>query len=317
MHTPYPPPRPSPLLHTQCIAVILTSTCPRGVSQVRDRAQAAVPGDEFCSMVSIIEGAPDSKQVADRAIALANIESIAERAQALHMLPLRGDVSGCGRKLHNIRQGRLAPNMREEALGIVRRVLGGQPENSAVLAQLEASIEQSVARHNEANANTLARSKRLLAPTYAAAPPPAYAAAPPPAYAPPPPPAYAPPQPPAAYPAGHAVLPQEGAMPPANYFSTAALPHGVGWAPPPSGLPPGYVAMPDGRVLPPSGVGVGAPDAAGGGGANGAVGGGDAAAVDYDDAETVAEDDDDADEDDAGGEDVGEEGDTVDDSAEA
>ena len=106
-------------------------------------------------------------------------------------------------------------------------------------------------------------------------------------------------------------------MPPANYFSTAGLPQSVDWANLPSGLPPGYVAMPDGRVLPPSGVGVGAPDAAGGGGANGAVGGGDAAAVDYDDAETVAEDDDDADEDDAGGEDVGEEGDTVDDSAEA
>ena len=125
--------------------------------QVRDRAQAAVPGDEFCSMVSIIEGAPDSKQVADRAAALANLESIADRAKVLHTLPLRGDASGCGRKLHTIRQGRLGPSMREDALAIVRRVLGGQPENATVLAQLEADIEHSVQRHREALETAISR----------------------------------------------------------------------------------------------------------------------------------------------------------------
>ena len=323
-------------------------------SQVRDRARMGVPEDEFYSMVSIIEGAPDSKQVADRVVAYANIESIAERAQALHTLPLRGDVSGCGRKLHNIRQGRLAPNMREQALAIVRRVLGGQPENATVLAQLEDSIEQSVAKHKDLQSSLMARpGKRRMGssafdgaqpvvfdaaqppvyapaqppayapaqpPAYAPAQPPAYAPAQPPAYAPAQPPAYAPAQPPAyqyaqpayapaypaaqpppAYPAGHAVLPQEGAMPPANYFSTAGLPQSVDWANLPSGLPPGYVAMPDGRVLAPSGVGVGAPDAD----------------AEYDDADEgevqdVVDTDDDDDDDDAGGED----GDAVNDSAE-
>ena len=130
---------------------------------MRDRAQAALPADEFAAMVTIIEKALDSKQASDRAIALSNIESIAERAAALNALPLRGDVSGCGRKLHNIRQGRLGPSMRDEALAIVRRVVGTAPERAAVLQHLEASIEQSVARHTDAQNNAIARpGKRLL-----------------------------------------------------------------------------------------------------------------------------------------------------------
>ena len=127
---------------------------------VKDRAQGSLSPEEFTTMVRMIEQAPDAKQVSDRQIALANIEAIAERASLLNALPLRGDPSGCGRKLHNIRQGRLGPGMRDEALAIVRRVIGNAPEKANVLQHLEASIEQSVARHTEAAAsNTLSRGK--------------------------------------------------------------------------------------------------------------------------------------------------------------
>lgn len=71
---------------------------------VKDRASAALPQPEFDFIMRAIETAPDAKQVADKAIALANIEAIAERALQLRAVPLRGDVSGCGKKLHNIRQ---------------------------------------------------------------------------------------------------------------------------------------------------------------------------------------------------------------------
>ena len=154
-------------------------------------------------MVALIENSPDAKQVSDRAIALSNIEQIAERAAALNALPLRGDASGCGRKLHNIRQGRLGPSMRDEALAIVRRVVGNSPQNAnvraralrarlppfllpsppsrpshllffflgarlvsrrapapQVLKHLEASIEQSVARHTEAQNLSIGRANK-------------------------------------------------------------------------------------------------------------------------------------------------------------
>jgi hypothetical protein len=127
---------------------------------VKDRAQAALSAEEFSSMVALIENSPDAKQVSDRAIALSNIEQIAERAAALNALPLRGDASGCGRKLHNIRQGRLGPSMRDEALAIVRRVVGNSPQNANVLKHLEASIEQSVARHTEAQSLSIGRANK-------------------------------------------------------------------------------------------------------------------------------------------------------------
>ena len=161
---------------------------------VKDRAQAALSAEEFSSMVALIENSPDAKQVSDRAIALSNIEQIAERAAALNALPLRGDASGCGRKLHNIRQGRLGPSMRDEALAIVRRVVGNSPQNAnvrapqsccppcppaprisssfgsrlvsrrapapQVLKHLEASIEQSVARHTEAQSLSIGRANK-------------------------------------------------------------------------------------------------------------------------------------------------------------
>jgi hypothetical protein len=93
-------------------------------------------------------------QMSDRQVALNNIEAIAERAAILNALPLRGDASGCGRKLHNIRQGRLAPQMKEAALAIVRRVVGTAPEKAMVLSCLETCIEQSVQRHIEVAQST-------------------------------------------------------------------------------------------------------------------------------------------------------------------
>jgi hypothetical protein len=71
---------------------------------VKDRARGAMPADEFEFIVGTIEKALDAKQVADKAIALANIEAIARRAFVLKAVPLRGDPSGCGKKLHNVRQ---------------------------------------------------------------------------------------------------------------------------------------------------------------------------------------------------------------------
>ena len=58
-------------------------------------------------------------------------------------------VRRCGKKLHNLRQGRLGPDVRDEAIAIVRNVLGGDTENAEILAQLEESIELSVSRHQE------------------------------------------------------------------------------------------------------------------------------------------------------------------------
>ena len=98
--------------------------------------------------------------MSDRAIALANIEAIAVRAAALNALPSRGDSSGYGRKLHNIRQGRLGLAIRDEALAIVRRTVGRAPERAAVLAHLEACIEQSVRRHTEQRQQRVGSMKR-------------------------------------------------------------------------------------------------------------------------------------------------------------
>jgi len=116
---------------------------------VRTRAQASLDADEFQQLIQTIIEAPDSKQMSDRQVALSNIEAIAERAAVLNALPLRNDPSGCGRKLHNIRQGRLPPNMKEAALAIVHCVLGTAPEKASVLACLETCIEHSVQRHIE------------------------------------------------------------------------------------------------------------------------------------------------------------------------
>ena len=76
-------------------------------------------------------------QVANRSIALANIEEIAKHTLALNALPLRNDPSGCGRKLHNVRQGRLAPELREEAHSIVMHIIGDAPERAELLLQLQ------------------------------------------------------------------------------------------------------------------------------------------------------------------------------------
>ena len=53
----------------------------------------------------------------------------------------------CGKKLHNIRQGRLAPELRDEAFAIVRRELGDSPESADLLHYLQGAIDMSVARH--------------------------------------------------------------------------------------------------------------------------------------------------------------------------
>jgi len=79
---------------------------------------------------------------------------------------LRGDPSGCGKKLHNVRQGRLGPALHREALQLVRSILGGDPACTAALAHLEASIEQSVTRHSEymaveSRCNVARRKRRL------------------------------------------------------------------------------------------------------------------------------------------------------------
>jgi len=121
---------------------------------VKDRAQNAMPPHEFDFIMQTIESAPDAKQVADKQVALSNVEAIAQRALSLQAVPLRGDASGCGKKLHNIRQGRLGPGLRDEALAIVRRILGGDPNCATVLAHLEASIELSSARHADYMART-------------------------------------------------------------------------------------------------------------------------------------------------------------------
>ena len=156
-----------------------------------------MPPSEYNFILATIDSAPDAKQVADKTIALANIEAIAERALVLRAVPLRGEprlpfhcpsitfhcptialpsgvplrgerlpllailppsptfshllsqvplrseASGCGKKLHNIRQGRLGPSLRADALAIVRRVLGAEPRCAAVQAHIEASIEQA------------------------------------------------------------------------------------------------------------------------------------------------------------------------------
>ena len=114
---------------------------------VKDRARQWLNDDEFEAMVTFIEHAPHVKQVANRSIALANIEQIARHVAAFNALPLRNDPSGCGRKLHNIRQGRLAPELRDEAHVIVHRILGDAPERANLLRNLQATIEMSVARH--------------------------------------------------------------------------------------------------------------------------------------------------------------------------
>ena len=82
--------------------------------------------------LAFIQRSPDAKQAADRSIALSNIQAIAQRAMALRVLPMRGDPSGCGRKLHNLRQGRISSGMKDEALAIVRAVTGDAPENAEV-----------------------------------------------------------------------------------------------------------------------------------------------------------------------------------------
>jgi len=121
---------------------------------VRDRAQKAMPPHEFDFITQAIASAPDAKQVTDKQVALSNVEAIAQRALSLQAVPLRGDASGCGKKLHNIRQGRLGPGLRDAALAIVRRILGSDSNCAGVLAHLEASIELSSARQAEYLAKT-------------------------------------------------------------------------------------------------------------------------------------------------------------------
>jgi len=116
---------------------------------VKDRARESVGQDDFERIMGRIEASLDAKQVADRAITIANVETIAQRAKAIKALPLRADPSGCGKKLHNLRQGRLGPDVRDEAIAIVRRVLGTDVEHSEILSQLEEAIELSVSRHQE------------------------------------------------------------------------------------------------------------------------------------------------------------------------
>ena len=97
---------------------------------VKERAKQTLAPDEFNAILRTIENAPDAKQVADRATALNNVEAIAYRTLQLQAIPLRGDPSGCGKKLHNIRQGRLAPSMREDAIAIVHRVIGPSSQHA-------------------------------------------------------------------------------------------------------------------------------------------------------------------------------------------
>lgn len=135
---------------------------------VKDRARAAMDEAVFRRLLGTIERAPHAKQMSDRASTLANIEPIAHRALVLRGLPLRADPSGYGRKLHNLRQGRVGPDMRDEALAIVHRVIGTDPENATILSELEESILQSVRRHEE-NGSVMRRTKPLLPPAAAQA----------------------------------------------------------------------------------------------------------------------------------------------------
>ena len=116
---------------------------------VKERAKQTLAPDEFNAILRTIENAPDAKQVADRATALNNVEAIAYRTLQLQAIPLRGDPSGCGKKLHNIRQGRLAPSMREDAIAIVHRVIGPSSQHAHLVKALENVIEHSVTMHSE------------------------------------------------------------------------------------------------------------------------------------------------------------------------
>ena len=68
--------------------------------------------------------------MANEIVAIENIEAIALRARELRCVPQRDDPSGLGKKLHNLRMGRLAPRLREQALAVVRRILGDDEECS-------------------------------------------------------------------------------------------------------------------------------------------------------------------------------------------
>lgn len=88
-------------------------------------------------------------------------------------MPLRDDPSGCGKKLHNLRQGRLSPDVRDAALAAVRSVVGNSAELMEVLRQLEASIDVSVSRFHlgEQQAAAAASASALAAGSTSALPP--------------------------------------------------------------------------------------------------------------------------------------------------
>jgi hypothetical protein len=116
---------------------------------VKYRTQLSLPPETFELMLATIYNAPDAKQAADRVNALSSIEVIAQQALKLDDMPMRGvsDSSGSGKKLQAIRQGRIGPSMKNEAIAIVRRVLGDDPKNAHIIEQFEEVIEQSVQRH--------------------------------------------------------------------------------------------------------------------------------------------------------------------------
>ena len=127
---PLPPPSPPPTLpptlpptHSPNYSAAPPPTCPHALASSR-LEDAHTPGSavtptppmpprlctlHLCTQCPCTPPAAHRVQVTDKQVALSNVEAIAQRALSLQAVPLRGDASGCGKKLHNIRQVRPPP----------------------------------------------------------------------------------------------------------------------------------------------------------------------------------------------------------------
>jgi len=100
-----------------------------------------------------VAATPSAKQAADHINALKNVEGLAHACLSFRECKGRNPWPAAYEKPHgyfldSVRSGQLGPDVQEEALSIVHRVLA-DPLDAAALAHLEASLSMGVSKHDD------------------------------------------------------------------------------------------------------------------------------------------------------------------------
>ena len=113
------------------------------------------------ALLTTIAATPNAKQAADRTKALKNVEGLAHACHSLRGCEGRDQWPAQSEKpygmfLTRLRTGQLGPDVQEEALAIIRRVLS-DPLDATALSYLESSLSLSVSNNEECKRKQIER----------------------------------------------------------------------------------------------------------------------------------------------------------------